>query len=322
MVSFGLLIVGLTIIYVVLSLMELTTWAPVAWALVGLTGAAAVCYGAIRNDPSSKLPWFFIAGGMLFLIVGDTYYNVLHYIFEHENAFPSISDAIYLMVYVCITAGFLMLAKKQLAGRRTDRLVPETLIVATGLALITWIYLIAPTSSSELSTFAKGVAFLYPVGDLLIWSLIVCNLFLRPQSRPTQLLLFGGALVVGADIMYSIAQLNSNFVVGDWIIFLWVGFYLLWGLAALQQSMTLLTQPAEPISLSGQKKRLAIVSLAFFIGPIILALEAMNGSVTHAPQVGTFTAIIAALAIYRFITLKRSSGAPTAPAKPSQPASS
>ena len=51
--------------------MEWTGQVP-AWSVLGLSAVAAIAYGAYRYRPQAPAAWWFIGGGVLLFITGDT----------------------------------------------------------------------------------------------------------------------------------------------------------------------------------------------------------------------------------------------------------
>jgi len=89
-----------------------------AWALLGLSAVAAIAYGAYRHRPKVPLAWWFIGGGVLLFITGDTIYKSWHQLMGQQNIpFPSFIDAIYISMYPVLAIGLLLLARAR-PGRR------------------------------------------------------------------------------------------------------------------------------------------------------------------------------------------------------------
>jgi len=103
---------GKPLIFGVLPWMEWPGQVP-AWALLGLSAVAAIVYGIRRNRPNSPIAWWFIGGGVLLFITGDTTYKFWHQIIGQQNIpFPSFIDAIYITMYPVLAIGLLLLARK------------------------------------------------------------------------------------------------------------------------------------------------------------------------------------------------------------------
>lgn len=85
-----LMAVYITLIVVVTGLyMSIPETRTPLWAVIGLSGVAAVLTGVHIHRPAQRWPWWALAGGLLTFIAGDTSYNVLEEYFHASNPFPS-----------------------------------------------------------------------------------------------------------------------------------------------------------------------------------------------------------------------------------------
>ena len=84
----------------------------------------------------------FIIGLFLFF-AGDLYTYSYPKLTGAEVEFPSIGDAIYLAVYPPLVAGLLVLVRRR--NPQGDRAgVIDSLIISVGIALLSWVFLVAP----------------------------------------------------------------------------------------------------------------------------------------------------------------------------------
>jgi hypothetical protein len=56
-----------------------------AWAMLGVSAVAAIAYGIKRNRPNAPIAWWFLGGGVLLFITGDTTYKFWHQIMGQQN---------------------------------------------------------------------------------------------------------------------------------------------------------------------------------------------------------------------------------------------
>ena len=79
---------------------------------------------------------------MLFL-AGDFYTYSLTSLFGLKVGFPSPGDGLYLTVYPALMAGLFLLVRRR--NPRTDRAgAIDSIILTLGIALLSWVFLIAP----------------------------------------------------------------------------------------------------------------------------------------------------------------------------------
>jgi uncharacterized membrane protein YkvI len=144
------------------------------WGLLSLGSAAAIVAGLIRNKPSHRVAWIFVALGVTTFALGDISYDFLTKVLRQVNPFPSIADVFYLATYVLLATGLVTMVRFR---RRRDGdmgSLLDALIVTSGLGVLSWIYLIQPyVRAGDLSLFSKLVSIAYPFGDILILCVLI-----------------------------------------------------------------------------------------------------------------------------------------------------
>ena len=110
---------------------------------LGLSGVVAVIFGVRRNRPAPALPWWFFALGLGLFWLGDLYTYSYPKLLNKEVPFPSAGDGIYLTVYPALMAGLWMLVRRRNPDRDRAGLI-DSAIMTLGLALLSWVGLIAP----------------------------------------------------------------------------------------------------------------------------------------------------------------------------------
>ena len=156
----------------------------------------------------------------------------------------------------------------------------DALIVTSGVALFSWIYLIAPyVHDASLTPLAKGVSIAYPLGDVLVLAAAL-RLVLAGGSRRSSFVLLIAAVgtVLTTDAAYGFALLAGTYEHQLIYDSGWLAYYLLWGAAALHPAMREFGEPAadREVRLSGQ--RLAVLAVAALMAPsIVLVRELERG---------------------------------------------
>jgi diguanylate cyclase (GGDEF)-like protein len=249
----------------------------VAYSLVGLSVVVAVLVGVRRHRPRAKRAWQLMAAGQGLWVVADA-------IFDwqmdglHQDRFPTIADAFYLLGYIAFGASLLMLVRGRRGTRRDVGLLLDTLTVTAGLSLLSWILIARPTIQSLDNSFgAAAVAAAYPAMDILLIGAMV-RLISSPGGRSTafRLLLSALLLLIAADTISAAFDLYSSneFSAVD---YLWLFSYVAWGAAALHPSMTEISEPVIAAEVQFRGGRLVAVVLAALIAPGILAVHEATG---------------------------------------------
>ena len=182
---------------------------PFAWALLGLSAVAAIAYGVWRNRPNAPIAWWFLGGGVLLFITGDTIYKFWHQIMGQQNIpFPSFIDAIYITMYPVLAVGLLLLARARVPGGDRASLI-DALTVTLGVGLLSWIFLIGPNVRAPGGMLVRLTSAAYPLGDVLVLAMLA-HLWSAGGFRNTagRLLAIGAVGTLVSDSLYGLANLH------------------------------------------------------------------------------------------------------------------
>jgi signal transduction histidine kinase len=234
---------------------------------IGLTAVVAILVGVRMHRPSDRRPWYLFALGQALFVGGDVLAYNYERFFGRPLPFPSIADVFYLAVFPVIVAGLLLLIRRRNTGRDRASLI-DSLIIATGLGLLSWVFLMAPYAhDGSLPTTAKLTFLAYPLMDLLVLSVAVRLAVSRGnRGRSYYLTIMSIAALFATDATYGWMQLHGGYVVGSLLDGGWIVFYLLWGAAALHPSMAITDEEAKPTPLT--RTRLLVLTLATFVAPV------------------------------------------------------
>jgi diguanylate cyclase (GGDEF)-like protein/PAS domain S-box-containing protein len=243
--------------------------------LLGFSSSVAIAVGIYLHRPKAWAAWaLFIVGQFLFF-AGDLYTYSYPKLFGVEVEFPSLGDAIYLTVYPALVAGLLVLVRRRNPGG--DRAgVIDSLILTVGVALLSWVFLVAPNIHlSGLTPLEKAVSAAYPLGDILLLAAAIRLAVDKGRRAPAFFLLVASIVsLLAVDSAYTYALLTDaynhqlSYDVG------WIAYYLLWGAAALHPSMRTLELPAVEARPRLTPLRLALLAGACLIAPAIRAWQA------------------------------------------------
>jgi PAS domain-containing protein len=275
------------------------------WGSVGLSGIAAIIVGVWRYKPAAWRGWVLLATANLLFISGDMYYKVLHHWLGKTNPFPSFADVLYLVTYPLFAAGIFIFIKHRSLAKSDRGALLDAATFTVGLALLVWVYLIVPNLGVTTTLIVKLTSIAYPLGDVLVWAMLVRLLVIDTRTRSIQLLALGAVGLIASDVIYGISQFHGFWHEGTVADLGWLIFYFSWGAAALHPSMKLLDKPLlnAPVL---RTTRLVLLAVAALIAPVVLLIETARD---NADQVATTVAIFAAtlfvLVILRLFTLMR-----------------
>jgi diguanylate cyclase (GGDEF)-like protein/PAS domain S-box-containing protein len=274
--------------------------------LLGLSGVAAVVVGVSRNRPKSRWPWWLFAFGLLLFWLGDIYTYSYPRLFHLTVPFPSVGDAVYLAVYPMLMAGLLLLVRRR-NPERDGAGVIDSLIMTLGLALVSWIALIAPyVHDPTLSLLPKLVSIAYPLGDILLLAAAI-RLAVDAGKRQPAFYLLASSIVtlLVTDFAYGVLTLHNAYHHQIILDVGWIGFYLLWGAAALHPSMRELEQPAPDRQPRLTWLRLALLTGATLIAPSIEILKEIRRSDLDLVTTIAVSGVLFALVVARMAGLVR-----------------
>ena len=281
------------------------------WALLGLSSVVAIAYGVRHNRPKAPAAWWFLGGGVLLFIAGDTTYNFWHQILGQQHIpFPSFIDAIYITSYPVLAVGLLLLARARVPRGNQASLL-DALTVTLGVGLLSWIFLIGPNFRSSGGLLVRFTAAAHPLGDVLVLAMLA-HLWSAGGFRSTagRLLALGALGTLVSDSLYGLANLHPawHWHNGNIVDIGWVLFYACWGAAALHPSMRALSEPrsSPPVGVNRSRTRfLAAVSL---IAPAVLLAETLGGDTVDAPVIAVVAGLMFLLVVTRMNGLVRANG--------------
>ncbi len=275
------------------------SWHIVVWTAIGISGSAAVAVGIVRNAPRRKAPWVLLSMGLLAFISGDFSYDLLTRVLGQEDPFPSVADALYLVMFPLTAAGMLGLARSGASSRDRASLV-DSLTLTASIGLLSWIFLINPyVENPELSGLAKAISIGYPLQDVLLVA-TVATLLITVRRSPAVVLLGVAALSLFlADVAYGLIRLHGSWQVGGPVDVGWIVFYAGAGAAALHPSMLSLTEPKVLPRGEVSTRRLMLLALSSLIAPAVLMFEVVRGDVHDGAVIALLSALMFGLVLYR-----------------------
>jgi diguanylate cyclase (GGDEF)-like protein/PAS domain S-box-containing protein len=244
---------------------------------LGLTGVLAIVAGIRMHKPAARAAWWLFAAGQFLFLSGDLYTYSYPKLLGADVGFPSIGDALYLLVYPVLMAGLFILVRRR--SPRPDRAaLIDALILTIGIGLLSWVFLIAPNVHLEnLSLLANAVSVAYPLGDVLLLAAAIRLAVDAGKRSPAFWLLVSSIVcLMATDSAYNFALLKDTY--NHQLIYDagWIFYYLLWGAAALHPSMRSLEEPAADSRTPLTPLRLTLLGAACLIAPGIRLFQSFG----------------------------------------------
>jgi diguanylate cyclase (GGDEF)-like protein len=285
---------------------------PVGWAqtatgaAVGLAGAAAVVAGVRTARPRHAVAWYLLAAGLVLEVAGDVVYAWYSLALGEPDRFPSWPDACYLAGCPLIGAALVLMVRSR-TGRDRAGLI-DAAIVASGVGLLSWVFLMAPIAeTSALSLSGRLVSLAYPVWDVLFLALVIRLLAGGGARVPAmRLLVAASGTWLVADTMYAVLLQYGAYTQDHFMVALWNLGFVLFGAAALHPSMGQLTQPTATRGTRLTRPRLALLTAVSLTAPTVLLLQAVlaRGAVDGV-AIGVASVLLFLLVVLRMVGLLR-----------------
>jgi diguanylate cyclase len=274
----------------------------IAYDLIGLVAAVMMIVGVRLHRPSQPGIWYWFAAGQTVWVAGDAAYTYYSYVL-YDDPFPSIADALYIAAYPLFIAGFLLLVRNR--SRRDAAGLVDAAIVATGLSLVCWAFIMRPIAANSTdSVLEKLVGMAYPAVDVLLLAMLARVLTSSgARTMCFRLLLLAGGLLLAADIGYSLVTLYSDYD-GGLLDAGWLLSYVLWGAAALHPSIRVLVDAnvtAQPSRVG--RGRLTLLAASSLLAPGVLFVQGVT-----APERVDWFAIGTGAVVLFLLVLVRMSG--------------
>ncbi|WP_250005681.1 PAS domain-containing protein [Actinoplanes sp. M2I2] len=248
----------------------------IEWAVLGIGSAAAIVYGVRRHRPARIGPWLLLAGAIGASAAGD--------VLTALNR-PGAADICFYAMFVLVACGLLQLTRVGAILVDRARLI-DLLAFACSVLLVVWVFVVGDAGR------IGNISGAYVIGALLLLAVVVRLLIAVGRNLSALLLVVGAVGVLVSDIVQPLwpGRLSeSGFVL----------LYLAWGAAALHPSMVRLTEPAVPRPSPWRGRWAALLGISVATPPVVLLVEAVNGTVGDGVVIAVAGAITLLLTITR-----------------------
>jgi diguanylate cyclase (GGDEF)-like protein len=205
---------------------------------LGLLSVVAIAFGRSRNRANPRTPWNWFAAGLLSFLIADICYYVLELTSPDGPPFPSIADFFYLSMYPLVIIGLTKMVRRVAPGRDTASFI-DAAVVGIAMFGALWVLFVDTVFTvSQHSTSALVTTLAYPVMDVCLLAVAArLVVAVRLKHPPFALILLAIGSLAIADTAYGIYNASGNFHTGLFIDAFWLGFYTLFGAAALHPAV-------------------------------------------------------------------------------------
>jgi diguanylate cyclase (GGDEF)-like protein len=259
-------------------------WATVQTAAYVSANAslAVAAVVAARRHRSVRFGLLLIAAGAVASVAADVIFYFLALV-QGEVAYPSLADVGYLATYPLLAAGLLVIVRRRTPGWDGASLI-DAAIVAIGAGFVVYALVIVPTIEIGGDNVTMLVSVAYPVGDLMLL-MVGARLLLGTGRRTVSLAALGAylALMLYADIVYSVQSLAGTFVVGGHLDAVWMTASFVMAAGVLHPSFKAMVAPSAVATPDATVGRLIVLAVAALVAPTTLLVQHLRG--TGAPVV-------------------------------------
>jgi diguanylate cyclase (GGDEF)-like protein/PAS domain S-box-containing protein len=282
--------------------------------LIALSSPIAILIAVRIWRPEDPTPWYLFALGLACFVGGDVIAYNYEALFMRELPFPSSADVLYLAVYPCLIAGILLLVRRRTPGRDRDSVI-DSLIVAIGVGVISWTFLMEPAAQDGGSSLVQSVVGVsYPFMDLFLLTAVV-RLVMGPGRRGLSFYMLPAAALCLFVADFASSYDSVRGVIYDRSGYLELGtgmFYLLWGAAALHWSQRQLAERTPVQEVRIDRTRLMLLCAAMLVPQAVREIQQLLGHDANLWIITISTTCLFVLAISRMAglvdKLKRSVG--------------
>jgi signal transduction histidine kinase len=276
------------------ALFLLTDVGKLAWALLHFGSASAVIAGVRRYQPNVRLPWYLLAAAVACFGLGD--------IVQVSMNGQTLSDLCYLSTYLLITVALLMLARARRRGRDVAALL-DALVFTTGLALLSWQFLMLPyVRDASLSSGQKLYSLVFPLADVMVLAVLL-RLWTGGGGRgwAYYLLGIGCVAMLASDTAAGLTLLVTGFYEPGGVSDIgYIVFPLALGAAGLHPSMPSISLPGRRVWARVTRGRLALLVSAVVLAQAVIVVEWLRGRPIQYPVVAGAGILMSLLTFVRF----------------------
>ncbi|MDJ0393420.1 bifunctional diguanylate cyclase/phosphodiesterase [Rhodococcus sp. G-MC3] len=253
----------------------------VVYGVVTVTSVLVFAVGGQHSTAATRRSWLFFTAGLLLWIVGDAI-GVGYTATGRVVPMVSAADAVYVMGHAAFIAGVLAIRDENGRVFQVEDVL-ESLIVAAGLGVTVWIFVIGGRVDAllDFSVFARfWPAVAYTVADgLLLALMFVLLLSKRARTLPFALstvafVAFAASGWVSYIVIGGVDYRDAPLVSAGWL----VGYVLLTA-ASLYPARKLWTTPESPPipQRHVDRTRLFGSSAASLMSPVVMAIQLWRG---------------------------------------------
>jgi diguanylate cyclase (GGDEF)-like protein len=185
---------------------------------IAATSAVAACWRARqRNAGRSRWGWAILGAGLALWLSGQVYWIVIEVVLEHVVPTPSFADIGFIAAIPLQAIGLLMVSFPSSRSIERLRTALDGIVIVTSLWLVAYLLVLKQVlAESHSSRFATGVSIIYPVGDVVLITILMLALSQAgPRLRRTLIMIaVAYASVAVSDCYFAVTTVTGHYATG------------------------------------------------------------------------------------------------------------
>jgi signal transduction histidine kinase len=268
---------------------------------VGVASSVAILLGVRWYRPSRPLPWYLVAIALSMTAAGDI---TTRFLSDSPVAvLRNLPGLLYLVAFPLGGAGVLLVLHRRSPGRDRAGLM-DALIVATGLGLLAWTFLVVGFARQTGMPLADKLNYLgAPLLGVVVVALTVRLAGGDPPTTSFRLLVAGIVALLASNSLLAVYLVTGVQAHPDPAGFIYLFGFACVGAAALHPSIRTLQERALPAPARLTRGHVSLLLGIALVTPTLLAVQAVAGRPVGLPTLLVGTAVLFALVLARMAGL-------------------
>jgi diguanylate cyclase (GGDEF)-like protein/PAS domain S-box-containing protein len=272
--------------------------------VVAFLAAAACAYTAALHQGRTRVAWALIGASAFSWGAGQVVWSYYELLKGHQVPFPSLADLGYLTAMPLAIAGVLCFPAAPSRAVSLARTILDGLLIAASFLVLSWATVLgAVYRAGSDGVIGNLIGLAYPVGDVLIGTMVVILAARAPRATRLPLYLLAGGLVANllADSGFFYLTATSQYGASNAIDVGWVAGFLLIGIGALRAASTpeLHAEADGPVGRAG----LLLPYLPVAAAALVAGIEEARPAGLDPVVFWSLLVIIALVVLRQFLTL-------------------